>query len=280
MTATQTSLMVAIPVLLGSLGRLPIGLLSDRYGAKPVLATILLFSVLPAFALSRADSFTGLVMGGFFLGVAGTANILHELKATSVGAGMGAMDVMTLDIVAMLFDQIFDDPKVPNGVKGLIGRMQIPMLKAAIADKSFFSTKTHPARQLLDTLGEIASCLPADFSPAHALFPRLEGILEELVSGYQDNVEIFTAVRERLEALLEEEDQRIEGETRAAAKRVEDMEKLAVAKRAAEGEVRARVELREPPRLVVDFLARQWLKLLLLVHDGPPHLEHRAQAHA
>jgi len=200
------------------------------------------------------------------LGVAGTANILHELKATSVGAGMGAMDVMTLDIVAMLFDQIFDDPKVPNGVKGLIGRMQIPMLKVAIADKSFFSTKTHPARQLLDTLGEIASCLPADFSPAHALFPRLEGILEELVSGYQDNVEIFTKVRERLEALLEEEDQRIEGETRAAAKRVEDMEKLAVAKRAAEGEVRARVELREPPRLVVDFLARQWLKLLLLVH--------------
>jgi hypothetical protein len=197
---------------------------------------------------------------------AGTINVLHELKASSVGAGMGAMDSMTLDIVAMLFDQLFDDPKVPNGVKGLIGRMQIPMLKVAIADKSFFSTKHHPARQLLDTLGDISSRLPADFGPADALFPRLESVLEELVDGYQDKIEIFTTVRERLEALLEEEDQRIEAETRAAAKRVEDMEKLAVAKRAAESEVRARVELREPPRLIVDFLATQWLKLLLLIH--------------
>src|SRR5262249_4407899 len=191
----------------------------------------------------------------------GTTNVLRELKATSVGAGMGSLDLMTLDIIAMLFDQLFDDPKVPNGVKGVIGRMQIPMLKVAIADKSFFSTKTHPARQLLDTLGDIASCLPADFSPTHALFARLEGILEELVTGYQDNVEIFTTVRERLEALLEEEDRRIDQETRAAAKRVEEMEKLAVAKRAAEAEVRARVELRTPPQLVVDFLAKQWLKL-------------------
>ena len=41
---------------------------------------------------------------------------------------------MTLDIVARLFDQLFDDPKIPLGAKGLIGRLQIPMLKVAIAE--------------------------------------------------------------------------------------------------------------------------------------------------
>jgi len=218
------------------------------------------------------------VSGGRFATVSGSSgavtdgapatNILYELKASSVGAGMGAMDLMTLDIVAMLFDQLFDDPEVPNGVKGLIGRMQIPMLKVAIADKSFFSTKTHPARRLLDSLGDIASCLPAEFGPEHALFPRLEAIVEELVTGYQEDLEIFTAARGKLEALIEEEDRRVEEEANAAAKRVEEMEKLALAKCFAEGEVRARVEGRERdlPQAVVDFLAKQWLKLLLLIH--------------
>ncbi|HEX7811770.1 MAG TPA: DUF1631 family protein, partial [Burkholderiales bacterium] len=83
----------------------------------------------------------------------GTTNVLHELKTTSLGNGMSQMDAMTLDIVALLFDQLFDDPKIPIGVKGLIGRLQIPFLKVAIADKAFFSKKAHPARQMLDSLG-------------------------------------------------------------------------------------------------------------------------------
>src|SRR5262245_30545170 len=138
-----------------------------------------------------------------------TINVLRELKDSSVGAGMGSLDLMTLDIIAMLFDMLFDDPKVPNGVKGLIGRLQIPMLKVAIADKSFFATKTHPARRLLDTLGDVAWRLPADFSPDHRLFAPLQKILEEVVQGFTDNLEIFTNARERVDTLLVEESQRI-----------------------------------------------------------------------
>src|SRR5262249_23743864 len=193
----------------------------------------------------------------------GTTNVLRELKATSVGAGMGSLDLMTLDIIAMLFDQLFDDPKVPNGVKGLIGRLQIPMLKVAIADKSFFSTKTHPARRLLDTLGDVASRLPADFGPADPLFKRLETLLEELVGGFHDNLDIFVTVRERVEALIAEEEQRAEQNAQAAAKRVEETEKLAIAKRSAEVEVKARVQAHSLPASVLDFLVHHWLKVLL-----------------
>jgi len=199
-------------------------------------------------------------------GPAGTTNVLHELKGTSVGANMGQMDLMTLDIVAMLFDQLFDDPKVPNGVKGLIGRMQIPMLKVAIADKTFFSKKTHPARQLLDTLGDIAMRLPADFSTSSPIFARLESILQELVDGFQENFEIFDAVRERLQALVAEEDQRVEQDNQAVVKRVEETENLALAKSVAQEEVRARVQAHALPGPVLEFIIQQWLKLLLLLH--------------
>jgi MFS transporter, NNP family, nitrate/nitrite transporter len=73
LTATQVSLMVAIPVLLGSIGRLPMGLLADRYGAKPVLVSLLLFITLPALALAAFHRYTDLLVLGFFLGMAGTS---------------------------------------------------------------------------------------------------------------------------------------------------------------------------------------------------------------
>jgi hypothetical protein len=173
---------------------------------------------------------------------------------------------MTLDIVAMLFDQLFDDPKVPNGVKGLIGRMQIPMLKVAIADKTFFSKKAHPARQLLDTLGEIALRLPADFDTSNALFARLESVLQELVDGFQDNFEIFDSVRERLQALVAEEDRQVEQENQVVVKQVEETEHLALAKSVAQEEVKARVQTHHLPGPVLEFLIQQWLKLLLLLY--------------
>ncbi|RPI45994.1 MAG: DUF1631 domain-containing protein [Betaproteobacteria bacterium] len=193
-------------------------------------------------------------------------NMLHEIKASSVGAGMGQLDLMTLDIIAMLFDELFDDPNVPNGVKGLIGRLQIPVLKVAIADKSFFSTKSHPARRLLDAVGDVALRLPSDFGDAHRLFGRLEASLQSIVEGFQDNLEIFTAVREQLLALMAEEDRRIEQETQTAAKRAEELENLALARSVAEMEVQTRIHGHELPAPVLEFLAQQWVKLLLLVY--------------
>ncbi|MGQ0579181.1 MAG: DUF1631 family protein [Betaproteobacteria bacterium] len=196
----------------------------------------------------------------------GTTNVLRELKASSVGTGMNQLDSMTLDIVAMLFDQLFDDPKIPIAVKGLIGRMQIPMLKVALADKEFFSKKSHPARQLLDTLGEIAARLPADFSASNPLFGRLDAVILELMSNFQDSIEIFDVVREKLKNLVEEEDRRIDEETRAAARRIEQIEGLAASKTMAEFEIKTRVQDSKLPRPVHEFLVHQWVKSLLIVH--------------
>lgn len=199
-------------------------------------------------------------------GEAGTTNVLRELKSSNVGAGMGQMDAMTLDIVAMLFDQLFDEPKIPISVKGLIGRMQIPMLKVAITDKAFFSQKTHPARQLLNTLGEIAVRLPAEFNSSSPLFGRLETIIQELMNGFQDNLEIFDTTRERLQALIAEEDKRAEQETEATAKRIEQQESLALAKATAQDEIKARIKAHKGSRFVHAFLVQHWVKFLLLVH--------------
>lgn len=72
LSATARSLLIAIPVLLGSLGRLVAGMLADRYGGRRVFAALLLISALPAAAIGFATSYEQLLVLALFLGVAGT----------------------------------------------------------------------------------------------------------------------------------------------------------------------------------------------------------------
>jgi hypothetical protein len=196
----------------------------------------------------------------------GAVNVLAQLKETNVGASMGQMDAMTLDIVSMLFDQIFDDPKVPAGVKALVGRLQIPILKIAIADKTVFSKKDHPARVMLDIIGDFAGRLPADFDKEHPMYPKLDAVLHELIEKYDDKVESFIAVNEKLQALAAEEDAREKSEVDAVAKDVEKREKLALARNAAQEAIKERFDEEKVPRAVLDFLLRHWVKHLLVTH--------------
>ena len=196
----------------------------------------------------------------------GTTNVLRDLKSSSFGQGLVQMDATTLDIVSMVFDQLFDDPKIPAGLKGLIGRLQIPMLKVAIADKTFFAKKSHPARQMLDTFGDIAVRLPSEFSADSPTFVHLEVIVQHLIDTYQDDLSVFEGARKRLFDVIEEHDKQVQEQTKAAAQQIEQSENLAVAKTAAEEEIRVRAQAHKLPGPVLEFLVEQWLRYLLVVH--------------
>ncbi|HWQ39242.1 MAG TPA: DUF1631 family protein [Burkholderiales bacterium] len=241
--------------------------MGGQIGGAPVLQGPQLLHSLTRVQLGDLSAVTGNVLPlAHAAAEPGTINVLRELKGTSLGSGMTRMDAMTLDIMAMLFDELFDDPKIPIAVKGLIGRLQIPMLKVAIADKAFFSKKTHPARQLLDTLGEISARLPPDFDASNPLYGRLQAILQELIDGFEDDIEIFNGARERLQALMIEQDARIQEQTQSSAKQVEQKETLALAKTVAQAEIKMRIRAGGIPSALQEFLMQEWVKLLIVVH--------------
>ena len=70
---TEALLLTAVPVVLGSLLRIPMGVLTDRYGGRIVFSALLAFSALPAVLFGYADSYWGLIGVGFLLGVAGSS---------------------------------------------------------------------------------------------------------------------------------------------------------------------------------------------------------------
>ncbi len=73
LSSTRTAVLIAIPVVLGSLLRIPFGALTDRVGGRRVFAAVLAASAVPAVLLGYAHSYWALVGVGFLLGLAGAS---------------------------------------------------------------------------------------------------------------------------------------------------------------------------------------------------------------
>jgi NNP family nitrate/nitrite transporter-like MFS transporter len=73
LTASQTALLVAVPVLLGSLARLPVGMLTDRFGGRAVFTALLAFASLAAFVVPFTTTYFTLLVAAFLIGMAGSS---------------------------------------------------------------------------------------------------------------------------------------------------------------------------------------------------------------
>ncbi|GAA0706521.1 NarK/NasA family nitrate transporter [Dactylosporangium roseum] len=117
LSSFQQALLVAVPVLVGSLGRIPVGALTDRFGGRVMFPLVSLTTIVPVLYLGFAGhtSLAGLLVGGFFLGVGGTAFAVGvpfvnawfppERRGLAVGvfgAGMGGTAVSALTTVKLV----------------------------------------------------------------------------------------------------------------------------------------------------------------------------------
>ncbi|WP_308167442.1 MFS transporter [Catellatospora tritici] len=116
LSSVQQSILVAVPVLVGSLGRIPVGALTDLLGARKVLPAISFLTILPVLALTLAGrSYPALLVIGFFLGLGGTpfaAAIPHGngwfppakrgMALGVIGMGMGGTAIAALLTKPML----------------------------------------------------------------------------------------------------------------------------------------------------------------------------------
>ena len=192
----------------------------------------------------------------------GHTNVLHELKAAGVASGMGHMDAMTLDIVAMLFDYILDDRRIPDAMKALIGRLQIPVLKVAMLDKSFFSQKSHPARKLLDKLAEVSIGWNDSEGHQSGLYKKVDSLVQRILNEFSDKVGIFAEALEDLNEFIVEEKQQTDQLTGVSAQVIQQQEQAEVAAIMAHDEVQRRVQSQRLPQTIRNFLFGCWKSVL------------------
>ena len=84
--------------------------------------------------------------------------VLAEIAKTSGGAVTKRINQIaekTIDFIELIFDAIIDDEDISDTIKTLLLRLQIPIIKASMADQEFFIYDDHPARVLLDTIADV-----------------------------------------------------------------------------------------------------------------------------
>lgn len=116
-----------------------------------------------------------------------------------------------IDVVGMMFDFILDDPELPEAIKGMIARLQIPMLKVALLDREFFGKKSHPARQLLNELARTGIGLEevADVTVT-PVYGKIEHIVGRILQEFEDDLAIFNELLQELYAFHAQERELLE----------------------------------------------------------------------
>lgn len=192
------------------------------------------------------------------MSVAVSTKLLHDLRASPVVQQFSPVDTLTVDIVAMLFDFIFDDEQIPDPIKAVVGRLQIPVLKVAMLDKSFFSTKAHPARRLLDALSRAAVSLSAGVSHDDPMYCQISALVGRVQEEFDRDIAVFDKVLEVFEAWLAERE-RSEADTATRSAR------LVAAREEAEAAARKAMAVRledGTPAVVRHFLETCWVGVL------------------
>lgn len=110
----------------------------------------------------------------------------------------------TIEIVALLFQSILTEERIPSSVRVWFARLQMPVLRVAVGEPDFFATIDHPARQLIDRMG---ACVMGFDASASAVGDSLEGEIKrvvQVVEAYPDTGRrVFQTVLTEFERHLE-----------------------------------------------------------------------------
>lgn len=118
-------------------------------------------------------------------------------------AATGALDHMVIDVIAGLFDQILSDAKVPPQMARQIARLQLPVLRAALGDHAFFSSRRHPVRRFINRIASLGTAVDDFDGPqGRALLERVAALVQEVVDGDFEQIEVYEKKLQSLEAFI------------------------------------------------------------------------------
>jgi len=192
------------------------------------------------------------------------------LKSGELGLPAHAPEGVAIDTLALIFEAIFADPKLPDALKSVISSLQITMLKIAMQDAAFFTDPVHPARLLLDRMGQAMLGLPVDVAARHPTCTRLFAIATELRSRFTGDVAVFAAATAEVDKLIADRQAEIRG---AAQTYLPLLNQLDRRDQAAAEASRALDRLNQPglPEAIRAFLDLPWRRVLQSVwlEEGP-----------
>ncbi len=194
-------------------------------------------------------------------------NRIPWIRAAVADKVVNPTDKITIDVIALLFDYIFRDPSIPESLRDLFGRLQVPILKAALLDRTFFSDKKHPARRLLDHLAAAAIGATSDEGYRAGFELVAAGVIDEVCRDFKVDLAVFEVADARLQEFVDAE------QRKAASLLDDDVAAALVAEETNADRSRVRALIRDKltgirvPFEVRGFAETIWVDYLTLVRE-------------
>lgn len=189
----------------------------------------------------------------------------QRLVEAKQSASLAKVDSDTIKLVEMLFSFILEDRNLAEPIKSQLGRMQLPLLKVAIADKSFFSKGGHPARKLLNELADATTGWQAgDNYESDALYREVSLVVERVLNEFDRDINVFAELLERFRQFMARERKRAEMLERRVVDEADGRARTQAARARVAAVMDALVAERELPQVVQDWLHKVWNNVLFL----------------
>jgi Protein of unknown function (DUF1631) len=156
---------------------------------------------------------------------------LHQRKQQLKALAGSPEERATIEIVALLFQSILTEDRIPPSVRVWFARLQMPVLRVAVTEPDFFATMDHPARRLIDRMGSCVMGFDSTGGVGEALEREIKRVVQ-VVEAYPDTGRrVFQTVLNEFEKFLEHYLPSRNEATRKAvslAQQVEQRETLAI----------------------------------------------------
>lgn len=198
---------------------------------------------------------------------------LRQRTAALKQAATTSAEKATIEIVALMFQSILAEDRIPPGIRVWFARLQMPVLRVAIAEPAFFGSLQHPARRLIDRMGSCA--LGFDVSVAGGLLElEIKRVVQVIEQYPETGRRVFQLVYDEFDKFLARflAEQGSTARVVSVAQQIEQKETMVIQytieMRSMLDDMPVRQEIRE-------FLFKVWAEVLALaaMKNGPQHEE-------
>ncbi len=195
--------------------------------------------------------------------------LITELGKTIVDqkVRLQRLDRHIIDVVNMLFEYILDDPVIPAQMKVLLVRLQMPVLRIAVEDKSFLTDRSHPVRDLLNSLAAAAARWADEGDYAgNSVYGHIEQAVQRVLVEPEGNMDLWIEVNREFEAYVLNEERGARVAEERLAQVAKGKERLSLARQAVDGHLASLLptSIPAPVYQIIDEVWRDVMTLILL----------------